>query len=67
MEDISDSTEEGDCSGEADVDGETRRTTDVRDVEIERIEEESEDGGNEKDVVPIGNDVAVRVEDLMPP
>lgn len=59
VEEIGDCTEEGDDSGEADVDGETRRTTDVRDVEIERIEEESEDGGDEEDVVPIGDDVAV--------
>lgn len=61
MEEIGDCTEEGDESGEADVYGETRRTTDVRDVEIERIEEEREDRCHEKDVVPIRNDVAVWV------
>lgn len=67
VEDIGDGAEEGDRGCEADVDGEARGAADVRSVEIERIEEEGEDGGDEEDVVPVGDDVAVRVQDLVPP
>lgn len=67
VEEIGHRAEERDRRGESDVDGETRGAADVRSVEIERIEEEGEDGGDEEDVVPVGDDAAVRVQDLMPP
>lgn len=36
-------------------------------VQVKRVDEEGEEAGNEEDVVPVRDDVAVRVEDLVAP
>lgn len=67
VEEVGDGAEEGDDDGEAGVVGEASVAADVGEVEVERIDEESGDADDEEDVVPVRNDVGVRVEDLVAP
>lgn len=41
--------------------------SDVREEEVERVNEERHDANDQEHVVPVGNDVAVGVEDLVAP
>lgn len=67
VEEVGDGAEEGDDDGEAGVVGEAGVAADVGEVEVERVDEERGDADDEEDVVPVRNDVGVRVEDLVAP
>lgn len=67
VEEVGDGAEECDDDGEAGVVGEANLAADVGEVEVERIDEERGDADDEEDVVPVRNDVGVRVEDLVAP
>lgn len=67
VEEVGDGAEEGDDDGQAGVVGEASFAADVGEVEVERIDEERGDADDEEDVVPVRNDVGVRVEDLVAP
>lgn len=68
VEEVGDGAEEGHKDGEVVAGGHARAVAfDAREVEIERVDEESDDAHDEEDVVPMRYDVAVRVEDLVVP
>lgn len=67
VEEIGEGAEAGDDDGEFVVGGQASGAVDVGKVEVERVDEEGEDANDEEDVVPVGYDVAVRVEDLVVP
>lgn len=46
---------------------EANRATDRREVEVERVDEEGGDTSEQEYMVPVSNNVAVRVEDLVTP
>lgn len=43
------------------------RTTNGREEEVKRIDEKREKTGDEENLVPIGNKLAVWIQDLVPP
>lgn len=53
VEEVGDGPEEGDEDAEADVDLHAGGTADDGEVEVERVEEQGEEGGDEEDVVPL--------------
>lgn len=67
VEEIGEGTEEGDGDAESGVGAHAGWGADVGEVEVERIDEKSDERGDEEDVVPEGDDVAVGVEDLVMP
>lgn len=67
VEEIGEGAEAGDDDSEFVVGGQASGAVDVGKVEVERVDEEGEDANDEEDVVPVGYDVAVRVEDLVVP
>lgn len=64
---IGDGAEESDDDRQPGVGGEAGGAADGGKVEVERVDEERDEGGDEEDVVPVGDDVAVRFEDLVAP
>lgn len=67
VEKIGDGTEESDEDSQACFGGQASRAADGWEVKVERIDEEGEKTGEEEDVVPVGDDIAARVEDLVAP
>lgn len=63
IEEVSDGAEEGDNDAEIDVDADAGGAADVEEVEVEGIDEEADEAGDEKDAVPAKNSVAAGVED----
>lgn len=66
-EEIGDGAEEGDGDAQAEVGGEAGGAGDRGEVEVERVDEEGDEAGDEEDVVPVGHNVAVWGQDLVPP
>lgn len=67
-EHVSNGPKKGDQDSEMIVVAQTDAVrTDIGEEEKERIDEESNNGGYEEDVVPIVDNVAVRIEDLVAP
>lgn len=64
---IGDGAKEGDGDAEAGVGGEASGASDRGKEEVERVDEERENAGDEEDVVPVSHNVAVGCEDLVPP
>lgn len=67
VKEIGNSTEEGNNNAEAGVTGEAGRTANGGEEEVERVEEKGNERGDEEDVVPISDDVAVGLENLVAP
>lgn len=67
IEEVSEGAAECDCLGGAVVGGHASGTADMRQVEIERIDEERDETGYEEEVVPPVDDIPAGVEDLIPP
>lgn len=67
IEEVREGAEDGDNDAETRVGLETTRAPNGGKEEVERIYEESEQAGDKEDSVPIGNDVAVGIQDLVPP
>ena len=67
VEEICDGAKERDGDAQAVVGGEAGGAADGGEVEVERVDEESNEGGDEEDLVPVADDVAVWVEDLVLP
>lgn len=67
-EHVSNGPKKGDQDSEMIVVAQTDAVrTDIGEEEKERIDEESNNGGYEEDIVPIVDNVAVRIEDLVAP
>lgn len=66
-EEIGDGAEEGDDNAQVDVEGDAGGAGDGGEVEVEGVDEEGDEAGDEEEVVPVGYDVAVRGQDLVPP
>lgn len=64
VEQIGEGTEERDGDAEGGVSGHTGGATDVREEEVEWVDEEGNEACDEEHMVPLGHQVAVRVEDL---
>lgn len=64
VEEISKCTEERDDDAQGGVGGHTAGAADVREEEVEWVDEESKEARDEEHVVPLGYDLAVWVEDL---
>lgn len=67
MEEVSGGSQEGDEDAQSKVDLHAGGAADDRDEEVERVEEQGEEGGNEEEVIPSGDELGARVEDLAPP
>lgn len=67
VEEVGDSPEEGDEDAKAHVDLHTGWTANDGEVEVERVEEQGEEGGHKEDVVPLGDELGPRVQDQAPP
>ena len=67
VEEICDGAKERDGDAQAVVGGEAGGAADGGEVEVERVDEESNEGGDEEDLVPVADEVAVWVEDLVLP
>ncbi|KAL6960625.1 hypothetical protein U1Q18_038389 [Sarracenia purpurea var. burkii] len=67
VEEIGERTEEGDGDAQTGVVAHASGAADVREVEVEGVDEESDEAGDEEDVVPQGDDLAVGIEDLVAP
>lgn len=57
VEEVGNGPEEGDEDAKAHVDLHAGWTADDGKVEVERVEEQGEEGGHEEDVVPFGDDL----------
>lgn len=67
VKDIGNSAEEGNDNAQIGVIDDAGRTADGGEEEVERVEEEGDERGDEEDVVPVSDDVAVGLEDLVVP
>lgn len=64
---IRDGAKEGDDDADALVNPHAGGAADVHEVEVERIEEKSDEACDEEDAVPLEDDIAAGVEDAPPP
>lgn len=67
VEEVGEGAEDGDDDAEAGVGVEAGGAADGGEEEVERVDEEGEKARHEEHPVPIRNDVAVGVQDLVPP
>lgn len=67
VEQVGDGASDGESDLQFVLDFQAAALADVREEEVERVDEEGDEAGDEEDVVPVGDDVAARVEDLVAP
>lgn len=67
IKEIGNSTEKGNINPKLCVIDDAGGTADGREVEVERVEEKGNERGNKKYVVPVSDDIAVGLENLVAP
>lgn len=67
VEEVGEGAEHVEETAEAAIGLEASRAADGGEEEVERVDEEREKAGDEEDLVPVSNNVAVWVEDLVMP